>query len=415
MILLGRFHPGKLLSWLALSVMATAVVVGLPAVAAAKKTQKAQAKVVGRMYTETNGKANRVLIFNRFANGKLALAGSVPTGGAGGFQPQPGCMPTCPFLDTQDEVVSTAGGKLVFVVNAGSSTITSFRATATGLHKVSVVSSHGKFPNSLTIHRNWLYVLNSDSDNIAGFKFNSAGALSPIAGSSQALVGGALPGVPREVAFDNTGHVLMVTLLANMAGPPPAGGTADTLNTFKVNAAGVAGPGTAHSSTGNFPFALAFNKQNQAIVDQVNSLSPGPGTAQRYSAGGTPIGGGVTTKQFAPCWVRVTNNGRHVYIVNTGGGAPGGNTVAEYAVSATGAMHLLGTTPALKEFLKTDEQLSADNKYLYVVSPLFGGGASAPGHTSRIDEYRVLPNGKLALIGSTPPIKAPGLTGLTGT
>jgi hypothetical protein len=422
LILLGRFHPARLLSWLAVSVLAAAVVAGLPAVAAAKqshkhKSHKHKARAVGRMYTETNGQANRVLIFKRFANGKLALAGSVPTGGAGGFQPQPGCTPPggCPFLDTQDEVVSTAGGKLVFVVNAGSSTITSFRATAGGLHKVSVVSSQGKFPNSLTVHRNWLYVLNSDSDNIAGFKFNPAGHLTPIAGSAQALVGGALPGLPREVAFDNTGHTLMVTLLANAAGPPPVGGTTDTLDTFKVNGAGVAGPGTAHNSTGNFPFALAFNKQNQSIVAQVNMLMPTPGTAQRYSAGGTPIGAGVTTKQFAPCWVRVTKNGRHVYIVNTGGGAPGGATVAEYKVSSSGAMSLLGTTPALKEFLKTDEQLSADNKYLYVVSPLEGGSATAPGATSHIDEYRVLPNGKLKLIGHTPAIKAPGLTGLTGT
>jgi 6-phosphogluconolactonase len=415
LIALGPFNRGKLL-WFSGFAVAAALAAWLPYVATAKSSQgQATARVVGRMYTETNGKANRVLIFNRFANGKLALAGSVATGGAGGFQPQPGCTPICPFLDTQDEVVSTAGGKLVFAVNAGSSTITSFRATPTGLTKVSVIPSHGKFPNSLTIHRNWIYVLNSDSDSIAGFKFTSTGNLSAIAGSSRALVGGALPGIPREVAFDNTGRVLMVTLLANMAGPPPAGGTAKTLDTFPVSGTGVAGAGTAHNSTGNFPFALAFNKQNQSIVAQVNMLTPTAGTAQRYSAGGTPIGAGVTTKQFAPCWVRVTADGRHAYIVNTGGGAPGGSTVAEYAISPSGAMTLLGTAGAPPQFLKTDEQLSADNRYLYVVAPLAGGSATTPGHVSLIDEYQVLPNGKLKLIGHTPPIKAPGLTGLTGT
>jgi hypothetical protein len=46
---------------------------------------------------------------------------------------------------------------------------------------------------------------------------------------------------------------------------------------------------------------------------------------------------------------------------------------------------------------------------------LEGGSATAPGPTSHIDEYRVLPNGHLVLIGHTPTIKAPGLTGLTGT
>jgi 6-phosphogluconolactonase len=413
LIALGPFNRGKLLCCLGCSVALLAT--GLASVAGAKTSHKSAAKAVGRMYTETNGKANRVLIFNRFANGKLALAGSVATGGAGGFQPQPGCTPVCPFLDTQNEVVSTAGGKLVFVVNAGSSTITSFAATTTGLHKVAVVPSQGKFPNSLTIHGHWLYVLNNDSDSIAGFKFNSAGHLTAIAGSTQALVGGALPGIPRQIGFDNTGRVLMVSLLANMAGPPPAGGTANTIDTFPVSAGGVAGAGAAHNATGNFPFAFAFNKQNQSIMAQVNMLTPTPGTAQRYSAGGAPIGAGVTTKQFAPCWVVVTKNGRYAYIVNTGGGAPGGSTVAEYRVASSGAMTLLGTAATPPQFLKTDEGLSADNKYLYVVAPLAGGGATTAGQVSLIDEYKVLPNGKLKLIGKTAPVNAPGLTGITGT
>lgn len=389
-----------------------ALVVVLPGAAAAKKTSK-KAKVVGRVYTETNDAGNnQVIIFNRYSNGTLKKVGAVSTGGKGGLQPQPGCMPTCPFLDTQGEVVLTKNGKLLFVVNAGSDSITSFKATATGLKKANVISSGGKFPNSLTIHGNLLYVLNSDSANIAGFTFSSSGSLTPITGSSQALVGGPLPGISRQIGFDNTGTSLMVTLLANMAGQPPAGGTSNTIDTFSVNSHGVAGPGTAHNSTGNFPFAFAFNKQNQSIVAQVNKLTPTPGTAQRYTAGGSPVGTGVTTVDFAPCWVVVTSGGGFAYIVNTGGGAPGGGTVAEYKISSSGALTRIANTKALVEFVKTDEALSRDDAYLYVVSPAEGGSATAPGPKSHIDIYKVASNGTLKLVGQTPSLSIPGLTGI---
>jgi hypothetical protein len=305
------------------------------------------------------------------------------------------------------------------VVNAGSDNITSFRVTKTGgLKRASLISSGGKFPNSLTVHGHWLYVLNSDSDTIAGFTFTPKGKLTPIAGSQQPLVGGALPGPPRQVGFDNTGKVLMVTLLANRSGPPPAGGTKDTFDTFPVNRHGQAGPGTAHTSTGKFPFAFAFDKQNQAIMAQVEGLVPQiPGTAQRYTAAGVPVGPSVTTVGVAPCWVVVTKDGRHTYIVNTAGGGPGGATVAQYKISKSGVLTRLVNSKARAEFVLTDEALTGDNRYLYVLSPLemTPGSASAPGGTSHVDEFRVLKNGRLQFIGQTAPAAIPGLSGIAAT
>jgi hypothetical protein len=325
----------------------------------------------------------------------------------------------CPILDTQGEVELSANSKLLFVVNAGSDNITSFQVTKTGgLKRVSLISSGGKFPNSLTVHGHWLYVLNSDSDNIAGFTFTPKGKLTPIAGSTQPLVGGALPGPPRQVGFDNTGKVLMVTLLANSSGPPPGGGTKNTFDTFPVNSHGKAGAGTAHDSTGKFPFAFAFDKQNQAIMAQVEGLVPQiPGTAQRYTAAGVPVGPSVTTVGVAPCWVVVTKDGRHTYIVNTAGGGPGGATVAQYKISPSGVLTRLVNSKARAEFVLTDEALTGDNRYLYVLSPLemTPGSASAPGGTSHVDEFRVLKNGRLQFIGQTAPAAIPGLSGIAAT
>jgi len=377
---------------------------------------------VGFVYTETNASPNnQVLTFDRYSNGALKQAGAVSTGGSGGHQQQGPCNPPggCPFLDTQNEVVLAPNGNLLFVVNAGSNDITSFQVTNTGLRKVSLIGSGGAFPNSLTVHGNVLYVLNSNSGNIAGFHFSNTGTLTAIAGSTQPLVGGALPGLPRQIGFDPSGNLLMVTLLANKAGPPPVGGTADTIDTFPV-ANGVAGAGTAHDSTSHFPFAFAFDSSGHAVVAQVNSFAPGPGTAQSYSAANSgtisPISG-LSTNGFGSCWVVITGDQRYAYVVNTGNGAihtpTPGASIAEYKLSS-GTLTLIGNTVPLSQFLETDPALTPDGSYLYVVAPLEHSPASqtAGGTDSLIDLYAVHSDGSLSFVASTPDIPSPGLTGL---
>jgi 6-phosphogluconolactonase (cycloisomerase 2 family) len=410
-------------AWLLLVAAAAMAAVALPTSAAAKKPPKksAKAKVVGRVYTETNNPSNnQVLVFDRLSNGTLRQVQAADTGGSGGQQPQPGCVPTCPSLDTQGELALTPDGHLLFAVNAGSDSITSFRATHSGLKRVSVVSSDGPFPNSLTIHGNLLYVLDSGSNagppNIAGFRFSRNGKLKAIAGSVQPLVGGALPGAPRQVGFDNSGKVLMVTLLANVSGPPPVGGTSNTIDTFRVSKRGVAGPGAANNSTSPFPFGFAFDPRNHAIVSQVKQLTGPPGDTASYKVSHSGAITPIDTKSSngnAPCWVVITTNGRYAYVVNTGGGAPGGATVAEYKLARSGKLTSLGNTaPSSSEFALTDEALSKDNKFLYVLSPLESGSSSMPGPNSHIDVFAVHHNGSLTLVSTSATVPAPGLSGL---
>jgi 6-phosphogluconolactonase len=381
------------------------------------------AKPVGFVYTETNASPdNQVLIFDRYANGSLKQAGAVSTGGTGGHEQQGPCNPPggCPSLDTQNEVGLAPNGKLLFVVNAGSNNITSFRVTRRGLRKVSLIDSGGVFPNSLTVHGNVLYVLNSNSDNIAGFRFSHVGALTTIAGSTQPLLDAALPTAPRQIGFNPSGKLLMVTVLATAAGPPPVGGTANTIDTFPVHN-GVAGAGTAHNSTSNFPFAFAFDSYGDAVVAQVNSFAPGAGTAQTYSVTNsgtmTPISG-LSTNGFAACWVVITSNQRYAYVVNTGNGVTTtqtpGSSIAEYKLSPSGKLTLIGNIAPPTQYLKTDDALTPDDRYLYVVSPLEASPASqtAGGTNSLIDVYAVRHGGTLRFVGSTPDIPSPGLSGL---
>jgi 6-phosphogluconolactonase len=420
-ISLGRFNPGSRLSLLGMLTAVAVVAFALPGMASAKSPSKTKSKAVGRVYSETNSpKGNKVLIFDRFANGKLKFVKAVATGGTGGQQLQPGCAPTCPFLDTQGEVALTSDGRLLFAVNAGSNSISSFRVTAGGLHLASVKASGGKFPNSITIHGNVLYVLDSGifpmpgppvPGNIAGFRFNTAGHLTPIKGSIWPLTV-TVPGLARQVGFNNNGRTLVVSLLGNPNAAPPTG--ADSIDTFHVNASGVAGAATAYNATTPFPFGFAFSPSGKLIMSQVTSLSvPGAGDTASYTVSGsgalTPIAT-AATKGTAPCWVTITPNGKFAYVVNTGGGAPTGAFTSEYKLSPGGGLTLLGNTAVRpNEFALTDETLSSDSRYLYVLST----GANPATH--HIDEYKVGANGILTFIGQTPALPVPGASGLAGT
>jgi len=420
-ILFGRFIPGRRWSLLGLPAALAVAIVALPGTASAKSPSKSKGKAVGRVYTETNNpNRNRVLIFDRFANGQLKLVGSVATGGQGGQQLQPGCAPTCPFLDTQGEVAQTPDGKHVFAVNAGSNSVSSFRWTPAGLKLVAVHSSGGKFPNSLTVHGNLLYVLDSGifpmpgppvPGNIAGLRFNAAGHLTAVSGSIRPLTP-AVPGLARQVGFNNSGKLLVVSLLGNPTLATPV--ATDSIDTFTISASGAASAPTAHNSTTPFPFGFAFDPNDHLIMSQVTSLTiPGSGDAASYNVASSGALTPITTqatKGTAPCWVAVTQNGRYAYVVNTGGGAPTGAFVSEFRVFPNGGLKLLGNTPVRKnEFALTDETLSSDSHYLYVLST----GVSPATH--HIDEYKVGANGILTSIGQTPALAVPGASGLVGT
>ena len=65
----------------------------------------------------------------------------------------------------------------------------------------------------------------------------------------------------------------------------------------------------------------------------------------------------------------VTANGKFAYVVNTGGGAPTGAFTSEYKLSAERRPDTAGNTPVRPERVAlTDETLSSDGRYLYVLS-----------------------------------------------
>jgi 6-phosphogluconolactonase len=391
-----RRHPFRLLGLLALAFAVLAL--GPLASGASARTS---------VFSITNDGTNNALVkWNQRANGTLRKAQTIRTGGAGGLAPQPGCEPPggCPMLDTQSEVVVRK--RLVFVVNAGSDSITSFIVKKNGrLKRVDVQPSMGDFPNSIAVKRGVLYVLNSHSDSIAGFRFDKRGEIRRIVNSVRPLAATQIAqGLsPRQIGFDRTGGVLIVTRLSPLPG---------SIDTFLLNRRNRPGQAIANAPTTPLPFGFAVDRYNNLVMSQV-SAPPElamPGNTATYDINTdtgqlTPIET-VTADGVAPCWVVITPNGRYAFVVNTGGGAPPA-TVARYSLTSAGDLTLLGITGENgEEFARTDEVLSRDGRYLFVLKP----GIMAA--NSQIDIYRVGSDGSLTLVGNTTPNGAPGMSGL---
>ena len=137
----------------------------------------------GAVYVQTNtAPVNYVQVFTRGSDGALATAGRYATGGSG----NPASNPPLgiPFLDSAGSVTLGDGGRLVFAVNAGDNTVSSFRVGPGGLQLADTEATHGVRPISATTSGDLLYVLNSTetSASIAGFKVSPNGDLTLIPG-----------------------------------------------------------------------------------------------------------------------------------------------------------------------------------------------------------------------------------------
>jgi 6-phosphogluconolactonase len=144
------------------------------------------------MTNATDGK-NEVIMHQRMMDGRLGMAMAYATGGSGA-----GMGPMAPFADplgSQSAIVMSDKHHMLFVVNAGSDDISAFRVQEGGLMLMDKVASGGNFPVSLTVHGDWLYVLNAGGDGtVMGYAIQQDGKLVPMNGSMRSLkYGGKTP------------------------------------------------------------------------------------------------------------------------------------------------------------------------------------------------------------------------------
>ena len=336
--------------------------------------QNLQARAV---YVLTNQIENAVAVFRRAPDGHLSAAGEFSTGGAGDPVAIPPDPPTDP-LASQGALVFGSGSQFLFAVNAGSNEISVLRVGRNGLSLVDVVDSGGVRPISLTVHEDLLYVLNEGgTPNITGFTIADDGTLTPLADSTQPLIGGG-GADPAEVSFNNEGTLLIVTeKLGNR------------LDTYVVDANGLPSPPMDNASSGMTPFGFTFNNDNFLVVSEAFGGVPNQSAASSYSsdlAGVlSVITGSLQNNQTASCWVVIPNSGRLALVSNTGSG-----TISAYNIDTDGMLTLANAVAADLGPMSAprDMALSVNGQILFVQ---FGGGQS-------VAVFHIENNGSLTLV-----------------
>ncbi|MGA8663911.1 MAG: beta-propeller fold lactonase family protein [Thermoplasmata archaeon] len=284
----------------------------------------------GAVFTMSNAVAgNQVLAYEIGPGGALIPVGHFRTHGTG----------TGVSLADQGALALTSDHRYLLVVNAGDNTVTVFAvhtpsASQPILSFVDRVASRGVAPVSLTVHDDFVYVLNAGNatvgGGIAGFLLADHGLLLPLPGSREPLSTSAPTG-PAEVAFNPAGTVLVVT-------------EEDTnlIDTYVVSERGIAEAPLVSMSNGSTPYGFAFSHHGALIVSDAAS---GALSSYAVSSAGqlTVVSGSVPDGQAAPCWVAVagsyafTSNAHGATITSYHIGAGGSLSVAVDVAATTGA------------------------------------------------------------------------------
>jgi 6-phosphogluconolactonase (cycloisomerase 2 family) len=344
------------------------------------------------IYVETNDitpGANAVLGYSRAADGSLtALPGSpFAIGGTGIGNPTQGLGPD----DSDQEIVATPDHTRLFAVNAGSDTIAVLDIHPDGsLSPVagSPFPSGGIGPVSVRVSGSFLYVVNQDEDpaqdaaagapSYTAFTVAASGTLTAVAGST--VSAGASPSVALVSA---DGKLLFgADFLAPLKSVPPQA----PLRAFAIGTDGklTAAPGTPMAipvvdggTPAGTPVALGLAlhpTQKVLYVDFTQRSQVGV-----YSYDGTT--GAltfVTTAALsgpAPCWVRVSPDGKFLYVVDTANDSvsvlDASNALAPLEIQNLqlddpGAPLGDASPATLSEAF--EEGVSPDGKFLYVLS-----------------------------------------------
>jgi len=334
----------------------------------------------GAVYVLTNQVENTVAVFNRDAHGQLTPAGEFSTGGAGDPVPQ-GTDPATDPLASQGALILDQGNQFLFAVNAGSNQISVFRVGNTELTLVGVFDSGGVRPISLTLHDDLLYVLNEGgTPDITGFAVANDGTLTPLAGSTQPLIGDTAAD-PAQVGFSHDGTLLVVTEKAG-----------NRLDTYTIDEDGLPSAPIENASNGMTPFGFAFNNHEDLIVSEAFGGTPNQSAASSYSASddGTlsVISGSVANSQTASCWVATTNNGKTAFVSNTGS-----SNISSHQIGASdGALTLINAVAADTGANSAPIDIALNNSSHFLLV-LLGGSQS-------VACYHVEHDGTLTLIAT---------------
>jgi 6-phosphogluconolactonase (cycloisomerase 2 family) len=359
----------------------------------------------GHVYVETNSPGgNHVVVYNRSSTGQLRYVGKYATGGKGSKASAPLGLP---ITDSQGAVNLTSDGKLLFAVNTGSNTVTSFRVVKNRLVYADRVLSGGDFPISVTTHGGLLYVLNADPNSsnngsagherIVGYRYNAQGQMTWIQGSARSL---SREGMPGAISFDPSGQRLVVTERF-----------AQDIRTFTITSHGTPSQTRVVPSQGDTPFGLAVTGNDYAIVaDFGNPFSTPPvgASVSSYNVSGvqpTPVNS-ASNGQTTSCWVVLNPAGTLAFISSALSGS-----ITEVTIGSNGTVTPNSVDVHTAGPVSLDEALTPSGKFLYVLS----GNPLSPGTHDHVEAWSVGTGGALTRIQRTRSILPENASGLAAS
>jgi 6-phosphogluconolactonase (cycloisomerase 2 family) len=328
-----------------------------------------------------NLSGNTVTVYDRAADGALTEGATVATGGLGGAL----TGSVVDHLASQGGLGYDADRGLLYAVNAGSDTLTTFLVNGDRLVRHQVLGTRGTFPASVTTRGDVVYVLNArDGGSIQGYRAVGRNLVAVAAWHRDlGLDPNATPEfthTPGQVAFTPDGSRLLVTTKGNTS----------AIDVFDVSPSGA--PSDAPVVTplpGAVPFGVAFDAAGRVAVAEA-----GTNAVATFTIAGddtlTPVAF-AATGQGATCWI--VRSGDFLYASNAGGGnvtgyRTDGAALAPLGNTATGAGSV-------------DAAASSDGRNVYVQT----------GGTGSVAEFSVGADGSLTRIGT---VLVPGAAGGEG-
>src|SRR5215210_920871 len=317
---------------------------------------------------------NRVVVFERQADGGLDRQATYATGGNGGIA-APGTESD--RLASQGSLVYDEGHRLLFAVNAGSDSISLFRVRGDRLELTDVDRSGGDFPASIAVTGDLVYVLNSGDDGrLQGFRIHG-NHLHRLSGSSRSLgLANTDPPnfltSPGQIGFTPDGSKLVVTTKAIKS----------TIEVFDVRRDGrLSQTPVSNASATPVPFAFTFDPAGRLVSGEAGTSSV---TTYMLGSDGRLTGPqSLSDGQVALCWI--VRAGEFYFVSNTGS-----NTLSGYRIDAAGRPSLVTPTGLVATTPAGPIDLAVSGGFLYAQT----------GTAGTVEEFRIEATGTLTRIGS---------------
>jgi 6-phosphogluconolactonase (cycloisomerase 2 family) len=342
----------------------------------------------GMVFVQNDAPAgNQIVAYRRSADGSLHQAGTYPTGGRGGSLE--GAV--VDRLASQGSLTYDKARRTLYVVNAGSNTVTVFGVVGDRLIRRQIINSGGTFPVSVAVHGAEVYVLNARKGGAVQGYLSVLGHLVPLPGGHRSL---GLPVTTGPQEFTHTpGQVVVTPDGSSVIVTTKAAGN-NLLVFGRYGLAQLTKTPTVVDDAGNVPFAAVFDHFGHLAVAEAGSNAVATYAVERGH--GLRLLNRTPTGQTATCWI--VSAGVNYYASNAGS-----NSLSRYRAERDGSPVALGNSATGPGTV--DAAVTPDRRYIYVQT----------GATGAVDAFRIESDGSLTKISSTVVPNAVGAEGIAAS